>query len=84
MKAKLYRVPISGSPFNAAIYVAAHTRHEAYNKAVKFNTAPPLLYGTAEVEAAFVSGNCDGFHPVDFQLMELQEIEEVMEKGFCR
>jgi len=51
MEARLYRVPIKNSPFNAAIYVAACCSYEAFNIASRFGTAPPDFTGIAEVQA---------------------------------
>jgi hypothetical protein len=60
MNAKLYRVPVSGSPFNAAVFVAADDMYEAYNKVVRLCPGVEFhLHGTAVVESIFVA-NADG------------------------
>ena len=57
MSAHLFRVPISGSPFNAAHFVAAESPLEAYNKVVRLypRSCEPYFYGVAEVESVFLS-----------------------------
>ena len=57
MSAHLFRVPISGSRFNAAHFVAAESPMEAFNKVVRLYplSREPYFYGVAEVESVFLS-----------------------------
>ena len=78
MEARLYRVPIKYSPFNAAIYVAACCSYEAFNIASRFGTAAPDLAGIAEVQGLWV---CEPKgEGKDYQHLEVQRFHHLGEQ----
>ncbi len=76
MSAHLFRVPISGSPHNAAYFVAAESPLEAYNKVGELYPSPlishaPLYFnGVAEVRGLFVADEGLGGKVLDFLVMD--------------
>jgi hypothetical protein len=78
MEARLYRVPIKNSPFNAAIYVAACCSFEAFNIASRFGTAAPDIAGIAEVQGIMVS-ELEG-EGKDYQHLEVQRFHHLGEQ----
>lgn len=79
MKARLYRVPIKCSPYNAAIYVAACCDAEACAIASRFGTAPPDLRATAEVQGLWVSE--DEGEGMEYFHLEVQRYHHECEQG---
>ena len=78
MEARLYRVPIKNSRFNAAIYVAACCSYEAFNIASRFGTAPPDFTGIAEVQGIWAC-EPEG-EGMEFKHLEVQRFHHLGEQ----